>query len=155
MRRTDLWELDDRRRAHVVTDRLESNFYARCPPEKRPARFRRASTTTTTNANDKNATDAIIDDGTVDDNDEKGLEMLENGTAGASPGREKENEKASHDRSRPAKEVKGKGRRAPQYDSSLPFALQRTFFFHFWLSGILYAIGGPSILHSLYERMEI
>ena len=63
---------------------------------------------------------------TADDNDEKGLDVNEN-----------ENENASN--------IKG-GNERPQYDSSLPLAIQRTFFYTFWLSGILYALGGTSPL---------
>jgi ATP-binding cassette, subfamily C (CFTR/MRP), member 1 len=32
----DLWELDESRRSDAISPRLEQNFYARCPPEKRP-----------------------------------------------------------------------------------------------------------------------
>ena len=99
--RTDLWELDDRRRADVVTDRLESNFYARCPPEKRPAHLRRRLSSSHDNLDD-----------TTDKDDAIGT----SGTVSAA--------------------------QESQYDSSLPFAIQRTFFFHFWLAGFLYATGG-------------
>lgn len=129
---TDLWELDDHRRAEVVTDRLESNFYVRCPPERRPARLRLRLSN-----NDKDTAGAIgTSDATGDDdNDEKGLGALEAGAASPDPDNKRNNKKTK-----------------PQYDSSLPLALQRTFFFPFWLSGILYAIGGMSTLHSLCAR---
>ena len=108
--RTDLWELDDRRRAEVLTDRLESNFYARCPPERRPARLRPL------NNHDKGKdkdTAGVIDPGNGkaddndNDNDEKGLGALEAGAA--LPDLENANENANN--------VKGQTRE-PQYDSS-------------------------------------
>lgn len=143
-RRIDLWELDDHRRAQVVTGRLESNFYARCPPEKRPAHLRLSTD------NDKNTTDATdaIDDSTGNGNDEKGLEMLEGGEASPVP----ENANTSDHAGRPARKAEGKGKKTSQYDSSLPLAIQRTFFVHFWLSGVLYAIGGMSIPHSTHHE---
>ena len=126
--RTDLWELDDNRRAEVVTDRLESNFYARCPPERRPVPLRHLD-------NEKDTAGAIdAGNAPADDNDEKDLKALEAGAA--SPDPENENENTSN--------IKGKEK--PHYDSSLPLAIQRTFFFPFWLSGILYATGGTSTL---------
>ena len=76
----------------------------------------------------------------MDGDDEKGLEMLEGGEASSDPANTNTREKA-----------KGRGKTRAQYDSSLPFAIQRTFFFHFWLSGLLYAIGGTSIRPSTHH----
>ncbi|KAF9269804.1 multidrug resistance-associated ABC transporter [Marasmius fiardii PR-910] len=36
LERDDLWELPSKRLTHNITNELESNFFARCPPEKRP-----------------------------------------------------------------------------------------------------------------------
>jgi len=72
---------------------------------------------------------------TADDNDEKGLDALKAGAASPDPENENENENEN------ASNIKGR-KEKPQYDSSLPLAIQRTFFFTFWLSGILYAVGG-------------
>lgn len=96
--------------------------------------------------NEKDNAGAVdTDNATADDNDEKGLDALKAGAA--SPDLENENE---------ASNIEGK-KEKPQYDSSLPLALQRTFFYPFWLSGILYATGGtspPPITHHLHLRME-
>lgn len=32
----DFWKLPDQRLTQTLTEELEKNFYARCPPEKRP-----------------------------------------------------------------------------------------------------------------------
>jgi len=32
----DLWELPQPRSTSAITDKTETNFYSRCPPEKRP-----------------------------------------------------------------------------------------------------------------------
>lgn len=133
-----MWELDDRRRAEVVTDRLESNFYTRCPPERRPVSLRLPENNKDTDTID--TSDATAGDG----NDEKGLGELEAGAASPDP----ENKNASNINT---SRQKGKGKKELQYDSSLPFAIQKTFFFHFWLSGCLYAIGG-AFSHSLNVR---
>jgi ATP-binding cassette subfamily C (CFTR/MRP) protein 1 len=35
----DVWHLDDDRLTHVVANRLERNFYDRCPPSRRPLHY--------------------------------------------------------------------------------------------------------------------
>jgi ATP-binding cassette, subfamily C (CFTR/MRP), member 1 len=36
----DLWELDENRKSEHIAPILERNFYARCPPHKRPRHLR-------------------------------------------------------------------------------------------------------------------
>ena len=41
----DVWCLDQSRKANTVSRDLEINFYARCPPDIRPARLQGARST--------------------------------------------------------------------------------------------------------------
>ena len=35
----DIWRMDDARLTSSISDRLEANFFARCPPSQRPLKF--------------------------------------------------------------------------------------------------------------------
>lgn len=39
IKENDVWHLDDDRLTEVVADRLERNFYGRCPPSRRPLQY--------------------------------------------------------------------------------------------------------------------
>ncbi|EJU01834.1 hypothetical protein DACRYDRAFT_22209 [Dacryopinax primogenitus] len=123
----DLWELDDARLAHTVADKLEQNFYSRCPPEKRPA-FLRAKA-------------AAAGEG------EEGKITPTSTSTAARPSGEHDLEKGGASEQPPHKSSLGrKGKSKPRAkkeitDSSLILALNRTFFWRFWPAGILKLVG--------------
>jgi hypothetical protein len=111
----DLWELDDARRSDHIAPTLEHNFYARCPPEKRPRYIREQDVFTP--------------------GKEKGKEL----DLSAPNGDDMEDVEAQ----RPLTKEEEK-RRKKMYDESLVFALEKTFRYNFWMGGILQLIGGES-----------
>ncbi|KZT57357.1 hypothetical protein CALCODRAFT_434214 [Calocera cornea HHB12733] len=134
----DLWELDDARLAHTVADSLEKNFYARVPPQKRPAFLRPVADqaadgpgvniahtpTTASTATATAGAGADLEKGSAVPGDEK-LSRAKSGISYAST----------------SGRGKGKARKPKKYDSSLVLALNRTFFWRFWPAGILKLVG--------------
>ncbi|PVG03951.1 hypothetical protein CPB86DRAFT_748462 [Serendipita vermifera] len=108
----DLWELDDARRSDHVSPLLEHNFYARCPPEKRPRHLQEHNIFTPGKEKETNLPNLSAPNGDGDD-----VEAQKPLT--------KEEEK----------------RRKKMYDESLVWALEKTFRYKFWMGGILQLIG--------------
>ncbi|EJU01830.1 hypothetical protein DACRYDRAFT_52395 [Dacryopinax primogenitus] len=129
----DLWELDDARLAHTVADQVEQNFYARCPPGKRPI-FLRAPTEagevdvqfTRTGTSFGTRTAAASSSG-YGDLEEGSTEKLGRTKSSATPADLPSTSSSKADKR--------------EYDSSLLLALNRTFFWRFWPTGILRLVG--------------
>jgi len=104
----DLWQLPNDLQTANITTEIETNFYRRCPPEKRPAHLRAKLAR--------------------EDEDE------------ITPATDPEKQAKDKDSSSTKGHVKGK--KKPVYDASLPKALHQTFFYTWWLAGLLKLLSG-------------
>ncbi|PCH38966.1 ATP-dependent bile acid permease [Wolfiporia cocos MD-104 SS10] len=135
LQKEDLWQLPHDELTVSLTDVVERNFYARCPPEKRPRFLKEES-----NFKDKRSSLASTPSMTVED--EKKRFDEEKNVAGTSNGLnidEKtaaEPELANSEQKHTAHSTDSK-----KYDESLIKALHSTFFRKWWLAGILTALG--------------
>lgn len=107
---TDLWALPKTREADHITNRLQENFYKRCPPQQRPAFLQEDATT---------AEDADSDSLTVNEKDKS--EKAETPT----PDLEQAKTKAT------------KTKTEPKHDASLVKAINRSYFWYIWGSGLM------------------
>ncbi|KAF8884414.1 multidrug resistance-associated ABC transporter [Gymnopilus junonius] len=53
LEKEDLWDLPEARRTGILTDAVEKNYYARCPPEKRPFHMREGYERDSTSSDEK------------------------------------------------------------------------------------------------------
>ncbi|KAL6300347.1 multidrug resistance-associated ABC transporter [Sparassis latifolia] len=133
LQKEDLWQLPSSRLTGSLGDEVERNFYARCAPEQRPIFLRDALAAseverTDSRSDNVSSTASRTQDNTIEDEkniseekvdpDEKVLEV-EQGQSGK-------------DRAKPTEEDKSK-----KYDGSLLRALHYTFFWRWWIGGIL------------------
>ncbi|KAI0071668.1 multidrug resistance-associated ABC transporter [Panus rudis PR-1116 ss-1] len=109
IQKDDLWELPPTKLTETLSHRIEKGFYARCPPEQRPAHLRR---TTSQQSEDVSHWDSVSDE-----TDEPTV--------------------AEHAEKKPQSTKKKSGKPKPKYDSSLVKAIYRTFMWQWWLSGAL------------------
>lgn len=128
----DFWELPTPQLTSTLTTEVERNFYARCPPEKRPKSKYYESTSTTSLPDQK---------------------------ADAETGKGEEAQDATLDirdstRSWFWKWPKIKSSLDGQnYDSSLIKALHKTFFTRWWIAGLLKLIAGALIF--IYRILDL
>jgi len=114
----DLWELPHPLLTATVTESIESNFFARCPPGSRP-HFLRQKISDTEAEQTVTSSEEPEKTATIDADPEKG---------------------SSSD------EKKSSEKQKPKYDSSLAKALHKTFFVRWWTAGFLELCGGASNL---------
>lgn len=127
LEKDDLWELPVKRLTATLANRVEDNFYARCPPEKRPPHYR-TSVPTSAEASESEPSSRSSHDQTVID-DEKG-EPASDAQKETTPDSQIE------PKSSPKTSGKGKSKGQPKYDSSLLKALHTTFFYRWWGAGL-------------------
>ncbi|KAK7002404.1 oligomycin resistance ATP-dependent permease YOR1 [Favolaschia claudopus] len=113
----DLWSLPPARLTDALAEKLQQNFYARCPPEKRPLYMQESGSSPKPAPENESASN---------------LEQIKVNGSGAT-----DNSKDAKS-GKPTQE-KQKEEKSP-YDSSLSQALHTTFLTPFWLSGILLLI---------------
>ncbi|KAF7982734.1 hypothetical protein HWV62_26606 [Athelia sp. TMB] len=121
LEKEDLWELPPDQLTASLSTEVERNFYARCPPEKRPAQYH----TQTTAADSSSSSDTHVDD-------EKAAE-------GAHAESSTQKKRSRFDRKPKTFEKDEDGK--TKYDSSLMKAVHRTFFVQWWTAGLLLFIG--------------
>jgi ATP-binding cassette, subfamily C (CFTR/MRP), member 1 len=126
----DLWDLPDSRLTSSLATEVEENFYARCPPEKRPEFYGSRSSPSASPKDEETVSELItplpLDDDTCEKKD--GQE-------------ETYNPKKSWFQMKP-KTFKTDSEGNRKYDSSLLKALHRTFFVRWWTGGLLVLIAG-------------
>lgn len=108
----DLWRLPEALQTATITDRLEYNFYVRCPPEQRPHAVQQRHPSLSAPAGEP---------AQVEESKEKSV-------AG------------NTDTTLPKSEASAKTKKSP-YDSSLFQALHRTVILRWWIGGIFKLIG--------------
>ena len=144
---TDLWQLPTPLLTKSVSTELEQNFYSRCPPEKRSHAYRdedddqsrsgtRAPTPEEVNA--KRPRPSIADEKKGDGDTDGRLSS------------EPDMEKSWPNNAPCVKSVKSKRKKnlkskPPKQDSSLLMAIHTTFFWQWWISGILKLASGMSL----------
>ncbi|KAJ3720533.1 multidrug resistance-associated ABC transporter [Lentinula raphanica] len=121
LEKDDLWQLPPARLTANVTDRIESHFFQRCPPDHRPRHLRHKLRQPW----EPDSVDVNI--GQDNDVDDMKKEKVDNDA----PKTEATDKKRSCSILRRSKRVK------PQYDSSLLQAIYRTFLTEWWISGML------------------
>lgn len=120
---SDLWQLPSARLTANVTDRIETNFFQRCPPDQRPRHLRQKLRQFW----EAEVTDAIPEQDNDNDSAYEG-----------SSDTQKTDEKKSFNRKKNIE---------PKYDSSLLQAIYITFKAEWWTSGMLKLISGyPNFL---------
>ncbi|KAG5653199.1 hypothetical protein H0H81_001750 [Sphagnurus paluster] len=118
LERDDLWELPPGQLTSAVTDAVETNFFARCEPEKRPRILQ----------------DKLRDPGN--------LSISPSSTKEATKEESKEDTEKSGDTFKPSRTpTSAKNTRKTKYDSSLFLAIHRTFIVRIWAAGILKLCG--------------
>lgn len=128
----DLWELPKERHTDSLTEEIERNFYARCPPEQRPKELRPQDPEDTRHSvpqpkkHRESGTDTLADDEIVDEKPRPSMEKTVDGAVHL----------IKNDASTKSK---------PKYDSSLAKALHKTFFWRWWISGALKLFAGMSL----------
>jgi ATP-binding cassette, subfamily C (CFTR/MRP), member 1 len=128
----DLWELPTDRQTASLSDEVERNFYARCPPEKRPIEFQNIDTQASSSSN---RTSATIDED-VPDKSEKVATDPEK----FPPDLKDDDVKITKQKT--SKSSKSKANSKPKHDASLLKALHTTFFWRWWIAGALKLISG-------------
>ncbi|KZW02973.1 cadmium ion transporter [Exidia glandulosa HHB12029] len=119
----DLWEMDRERQARTVADRVETLFYDRCPPFKRPQHLRPPSQRT------GRATNAPVPEPVLE-------KLQEDASGSATPVPDKDIELTD------AEKIKDASPNAKKvYDMSLLWTLNRAFFWRIWTSGIMKLFG--------------
>jgi len=135
----DLWELPQSRLTMTVTDDVESRFYLRCPPEKRPPYVR-------------DSAQADVEMELY--NDHKKLEetfseeMLTASSTHPSVRRESEPSKSEEGLTAGMWFGREKKGGQPKYDESLFKAIHSTFFTRIWMAGVLKLASGE--LYSVF-----
>ncbi|KDQ52618.1 hypothetical protein JAAARDRAFT_40221 [Jaapia argillacea MUCL 33604] len=125
LEKEDLWELPPDRLTANIAEVVQRNFYARCPPEKRPHAFREPESQTSSPPLSSSDEDPEKQVGGEDPE-----KQLGDDSTLPSP---QANESGSNKRDSSRKSNKGE----PKYDSSLVKALHTTFFWRWWAGGIM------------------
>ncbi|KAE9399630.1 multidrug resistance-associated ABC transporter [Gymnopus androsaceus JB14] len=110
LQKDDLWSLPSERLTANVSDKIETNFFQRCPPSERPRHLR---------AKLRQPWEPEVTETVESSSDANGTEKNATTT------------KSKKSKSKKSKNLK------PQYDSSLLQAIYRTFLSEWWISGIL------------------
>ncbi|KAH9950728.1 multidrug resistance-associated ABC transporter [Amylocystis lapponica] len=137
LEKEDLWQLPPQRLTDHLSTTIERSFYDRCPPHQRPAFLREPSS-------DKCPEPSDTDSSTPTIENEK-REFDEKPPGGSEKGELEPDEKALPADEETAPHGKGKGKEPAggprkKYDGSLLMALNATFFWKWWGSGVLYCI---------------
>ncbi|KZP34073.1 multidrug resistance-associated ABC transporter, partial [Athelia psychrophila] len=138
LEKDDLWHLPPDRQTAALSAEVEGNFYARCPPEQRPASYRAQTEAQDPKSEKEGASSADPTNINADANEKE----KEDGNANTT---EKQKGKGKMGNRTPKtfpKDAEGK----TKYDSSLMHALHRTFFVDWWASGLL--LFGSNILQT-------
>jgi hypothetical protein len=132
---TDFWQLPPHHLSSSISDRVEQNFYARCPPSKRPRHLSHQFTDVDDDThNDVNDIEKAQDDLKLKPTDSA------SDTASPTPAEFTEaSPQTNHKKLFP-----GKNQKKSKYDESLFKAIMRTFAFRMTLSGVLKFSAGES-----------
>ena len=125
----DLWDLPDSQLTSSLTTEVEENFYARCPPEKRPEFYGSRTSPSASPKEEETVSELITPLRSEDDSEKKDDQ------------KETSQPKKSWFQMKP-KTFKTDSEGNRKYDSSLLKALHRTFFVRWWTSGLLVLIAG-------------
>ena len=130
---SDLWELPQSRLTMTVTDDVESHFYLRCPPEKRPRYM-----------GDSSQADAEMEQYSDKMKLEQSFseEMLTASSTHPSVRRESEPSKSEEGLTPGMWFGREKKGGQPKYDESLFKAIHNTFFTRIWMAGVLKLASG-------------
>lgn len=127
--RPDLWELSRKRQTSSLSEEVEKNFYKRCAPDQRPVGLHPPSNDSGLEATPRSSSNIAKEDEDIDEKTQ-------------SPDLGKETEDTVEDGA-PAKSSQDKDSgRKPKYDASLWRALHTTFFWKFWIGGLLKLFSG-------------
>ncbi|TFK36263.1 multidrug resistance-associated ABC transporter [Crucibulum laeve] len=119
LEKEDFWTLPKDRLTASITDEVEHNFYARCPPEKRP-RFLRDNYTDSAAYNGYDLSKTVSPASTPESRERKELPITKGKKGWFGRGKASKNKKT----------------KSP-YDESAFKALHRTFIVRIWIAGIL------------------
>lgn len=109
LEKEDFWTLPDKYLTSSITDRVERNFYARCPPEKRPLHLK-AELLQEGEALEDTTSDTDVEEGTKEEKDTSAVPKPARG---------------------------GKAKKARVYNESLFKAIMQTFSTQIWFAGFL------------------
>ncbi|KAJ4474268.1 multidrug resistance-associated ABC transporter [Lentinula aciculospora] len=116
LEKDDLWQLPSARLTANVTDRIETNFFQRCPPDHRPRHLRQKL---------RQPWEAEVPDTNSGQEDSKNENKTDEGSSDT-----------KHPHQKKAKASKNRNYE-PKYDSSLLQAIYQTFKAEWWTSGML------------------
>ena len=127
-----MWELTKQRQTETLCKEIEDNFYTRCPPEKRPVHYHNHDTAATDSADfgSRSPSGTFKGDEEID---EKVISPKPSKFADVESSLENKNTGSATQQSATAGVI---------YDSSLVKALHKTFFWRFWIAGILKLLSG-------------
>ncbi|TDL20293.1 multidrug resistance-associated ABC transporter [Rickenella mellea] len=130
LEKDDLWQLPTPRLTRTLTDAIQTNFFARVEPEKRPHFLRNASSSS---SSDSAASPTLSP--TSSTREERDVEgQIPDTKEGKDPSEGKEGVKGKTVPVEGEKNVKGK--KEKKYDASLVKAIHTTFFYRIWTAGI-------------------
>ncbi|KZP09468.1 multidrug resistance-associated ABC transporter [Athelia psychrophila] len=132
LEKDDLWHLPADRQTAALSAEVEGNFYARCPPEKRPALHRAQTEPQAQAPPDPESEDGASSGDHTNINADVEANEKEHEKEGEGEGESEGQDGQPHPED-VATDADGK----TKYDSSLMHALHRTFFVDWWTSGIL------------------
>lgn len=147
----DLWQLPNDRLTCALSDKIESNFYARCPPEKRPAFLRPDDNDDLTTPVESQAASTA---GDIEEISPSKLSKEEDLEAEDEKGDMKEESDSTSVGSgtRPKKTKTEKAK--PKHDESLLMALHTTFMFRWWTAGVFKLLSGEHSFMCMYDRAD-
>ncbi|KAJ3982865.1 multidrug resistance-associated ABC transporter [Lentinula detonsa] len=121
LEKDDLWQLPSTRLTANVTDRIETNFFQRCPPDQRPRHLRQK-------LRQPWEADPVDTLRQYSDDDSMNTEKVDKGSSDTKTNDEKKTSSRMFRKSENSK---------PEYDSSLLQAIYQTFKAEWWTSGML------------------
>ena len=128
----------------TITDDIESHFYLRCPPEKRPRYMGESSPA---NAEMERCSDEMKLEERLP------VEMVATPSTRTTVSQESESSKPEEGLTSRTWFRRGKKDGKPKYDESLFKAIHRTFFTRIWTAGFLKLISGEALLRCLCSHI--
>lgn len=128
-----MWELSRERQTNSLSQEVENNFYKRCAPDQRPVGLHPPSSDSGSEATPRSSSNTVKEEEDIDEkprSPDLGKEAEDTVEGDAA-------EKSSQDKD---------SARKPKYDASLWRALHTTFFWKFWIGGLLKLFSGTYIL---------
>lgn len=142
---SDLWQLPTPLLTKSVSAELEHNFYARCPPEKRSSAFRDHST------EHSNPATRVPTPNEGEFESSQAEEMTEKKNSETEGKRSTDESDLEHGKQKPPS-ASSKSKQ-PKQDSSLLMALHTTFFWQWWISGLLKLASGMKIIFFAHHQL--